>query len=90
MRQTSCARVVRAGLLLPRDGHTVTLWNRDCGAMNTDTNLYGSHPLLIELRPDGSAHGIFVASSNGLEAHLQADRTTFRCAAPLPACAQPH
>eukprot|EP00892_Ulva_mutabilis_P001883 jgi/Ulvmu1/11696/UM008_0106.1 len=66
------------GLFLPRDGHKIVLWNRDFAAVNTDSNLYGSHPLLLELRPDGTAHGMFVVSSNGLEAELAPDRTTFR------------
>lgn len=76
-------RAMHAGLFLPRDGHRVVLWNRDAAAANTDTNLYGSHPLLLEVRPGGAAHGFFVASSNGLEAHLQPDRTTIRSALSL-------
>ena len=66
-----------------RDGRTVTLWNRDFGAQNTDTNLYGSHPVLIELRSDGSAHGLFVASSNGMDVVLGPESVSFKCASRL-------
>lgn len=67
-----------AGVFLQRDGRTVTLWNRDVAAMNTDTNLYVSHPFLLELRANGEAHGFFVANSNGMDVQLDADMVTFR------------
>jgi hypothetical protein len=66
------------GLFLPRDGHKITLWNVDYGAMNTDKNLYGSHPFLLEVAADGTAHGVFIASSSGLEVTLDPEATTFR------------
>jgi Galactose mutarotase-like len=71
---------IHAGVFLKRDGRKVTLWNRDFAAMNTDTNLYGSHPFLLELRADGTANGLFVANSNGMDVQLDKDSVTFRCA----------
>lgn len=69
-------------MFLPRDGHKITLWNADYGAMNSDRNLYGSHPLLLQMASSGTAHGMFLASSNALEATLNPQDTTFRCGQP--------
>ena len=37
------------GLLLPRDGSTITLWARDMPSANPHANLYGSHPFYLQL-----------------------------------------
>lgn len=37
------------GLLLPRDGTTITLWARDMPSANPYANLYGSHPFYLQL-----------------------------------------
>jgi hypothetical protein len=37
------------GLLLPRNGTVLTLWNRDLRAANHGINLYGSHPFYMQV-----------------------------------------
>ena len=44
-------RTSSTGLELPRDGVPLALWNRDSQASDPDQNVYGSHPILIEVRP---------------------------------------
>ena len=39
-----------AGLPLRRDGIPLALWNRDHQAALPDQNVYGSHPILIDVR----------------------------------------
>lgn len=38
------------GLPLRRDGIPLALWNRDHQAALPDQNVYGSHPILIDVR----------------------------------------
>jgi alpha-glucosidase (family GH31 glycosyl hydrolase) len=40
---------LRTGLLLPRDGHIITLWARDMAAAMTDWNLYSAHPFYLQV-----------------------------------------
>lgn len=44
-------RTASMGLRLQRGGSALPLWNHDTLAANADTNLYGSHPFVMELRP---------------------------------------
>lgn len=72
-----------SGLMLPRNGKVITLWNRDSPAAGpTDVNLYGSHPFFMELRQAGAgqalAHGVFLLNSNGMDVELRPDHLTFR------------
>lgn len=39
-----------AGLRLQRKGQPITLWARDQPATSPDVNLYGSHPILYDVR----------------------------------------
>ena len=48
---------------------TYTLYAADHGN-NVDTNLYGSHPLYLEMR-NGSAHGVFLLNSNAMDVQLE-------------------
>jgi len=41
------------GLLLPRDGRIITLYNRDLPAAVPYANLYGSHPFLMQVNKGG-------------------------------------
>ncbi|KAL0046727.1 hypothetical protein WJX82_008470 [Trebouxia sp. C0006] len=55
------------GLRLQRAGRPLAMWNHDTLSANADTNLYGSHPFVLEVRPDGSSHGILMLNSNAME-----------------------
>lgn len=37
------------GLLLPRNGHTMTLWSRDKSAAYVNANLYGTHSFYLQV-----------------------------------------
>jgi alpha-glucosidase len=50
----------------PTDNYTRTLWNTGIPFLPTNTNLYGSHPIYLEMR-EGQAHGVFLANSNGMD-----------------------
>jgi alpha-D-xyloside xylohydrolase len=66
-----------AGLPLHRDGRPLALWNRDCTDY-PDLNLYGSHPFLLEVRPDGRSHGVLLWNSNAMDAVLTNESASFR------------
>jgi hypothetical protein len=40
---------LRTGLLLPRDGTVMTMWNRDLTPAAIGWNLYGSHPFYLQV-----------------------------------------
>ncbi|DBA69878.1 TPA: hypothetical protein ACH3X2_012378 [Trebouxia sp. C0005] len=54
------------------------MWNHDTLSANADTNLYGSHPFVLEVRPDGSSHGILMLNSNAMEVGLTEDTLSWR------------
>ena len=60
-------------------GEIRTLWNRDIAAEITDTNLYGSHPFILNVAPDnGTACGFFFLNSNGMDiSYLPSDELKF-------------
>ncbi len=43
-------RTSSTGIELRRDGIPLALWNRDSPAAAPDQNVYGSHPILLEIR----------------------------------------
>lgn len=47
---TSGESTKSAGLRLQRKGQPITLWARDQPASSADINLYGSHPILYDVR----------------------------------------
>ncbi|KAG1674695.1 hypothetical protein FOA52_007219 [Chlamydomonas sp. UWO 241] len=69
---------LRGGPLLMRDGQVITLWNADIPAATPDSNLYGSHPVYIEMRPDGQTHGVHLLNSNGMDIELRRKSVTYR------------
>eukprot|EP00884_Botryococcus_braunii_P005570 jgi/Botrbrau1/15013/Bobra.0018s0111.1 len=71
-------RTASAGLRLPRDGRPVALWARDFASAHPDENLYGSHPVLLEIRPDGRSQGLLLLSSNAMDAVLGPSSVSFR------------
>jgi len=66
------------GLKLRRDGRLVTLWNMDTSSAIEEVNLYGSHPLYLQINEDGSSHGVFLLNSNGMDVILDPGRLTYR------------
>lgn len=66
------------GLLLPRDGRPHTLWNHDSPAAYPGVNMYGSWPMLLDVRAGGLAHGILLMNSNGMDVTLSSDKLTYR------------
>lgn len=43
------------------------LWNRDAYGTPEGTNLYGSHPVYFDHRGENGTHGVFLASSQGMD-----------------------
>lgn len=54
-------------------GYKRSFWNRDAGGVPYRQNLYGSHPIYFEHRLGGT-HGVFLASSNGMDINLNEDK----------------
>ena len=44
-------RTASQGLSLQRTARPLAMWNHDTLSANADTNLYGSHPFILEVRP---------------------------------------
>ncbi|KAK3818343.1 MAG: glycosyl hydrolases family 31-domain-containing protein [Benniella sp.] len=67
------------GPLRRTPGTTTTLWARD-HPCKPDTNLYGCHPFFMQVLPSGSAHGVFLLSSNGMDIVFspEGDRLTYK------------
>lgn len=54
------------------DNYKRTIYNVGDAFLPKNANLYGSHPIYLEMR-DGTAHGVYIASSNGMDIFI--DRT---------------
>ena len=53
---------------------TRTMWARDAYGIPRGTNLYSSHPVYFEHRPNGGGtHAVFLLSSSGMDVKLRAD-----------------
>ncbi|KAF9434647.1 hypothetical protein BGZ76_007668 [Entomortierella beljakovae] len=58
-------------------GTRQALWSRDA-ATPVDENLYGSHPFYLEMRGNGTAHGVFLRSSNGMDVIMTPGKLTYK------------
>ena len=43
------------------------LWNRDAYGTPPGSNLYGAHPIYFDHRGENGTHGVFLASSEGMD-----------------------
>lgn len=66
------------GIRIQPDGRPHTMWNHDSPAAWPGPNMYGSWPILLEVRPDGSSHGVLLLNSNGMDVSLTNDTLTYR------------
>ncbi|GBG59055.1 hypothetical protein CBR_g24401 [Chara braunii] len=57
---------------------THTLWAADISSCNANMNLYGVHPYYLDLRKDGSAHGVLLFNSNGMDVQVNEDSIQYR------------
>ena len=55
-----------------------TLWNSDISNLNTNLDLYGSHPFYLDVRLGGVAHGVLLLNSNGLDVRYGGYFLTYR------------
>ncbi|GAB2226585.1 hypothetical protein Droror1_Dr00022396 [Drosera rotundifolia] len=65
--------------LYPNDPYT--LWTTDQSAINLNMDLYGSHPVYMDLRNvDGvpSAHGVLLLNSNGMDVFYRGSSLTYK------------
>lgn len=56
-------------LPITEEGYVRTLWNRDAYGVPARTNLYGSHPIIVNQKvgENPSASGVFLLNSNGMD-----------------------
>ncbi|KAG6579196.1 Alpha-xylosidase 1, partial [Cucurbita argyrosperma subsp. sororia] len=65
--------------LYPNDPYT--LYTTDVSAINPNTDLYGSHPVYMELRNGGgkaSAHAVLLLNSNGMDVFYRGKSLTYK------------
>ncbi|GFP85341.1 alpha-xylosidase 1 [Phtheirospermum japonicum] len=65
--------------LHPNDPYT--LYTTDISAINLNADLYGSHPVYMDLRNHGgeaSAHGVLLLNSNGMDVLYRGDCLTYK------------
>eukprot|EP00197_Chlamydomonas_leiostraca_P010624 CAMPEP_0202870766 /NCGR_PEP_ID=MMETSP1391-20130828/16729_1 /ASSEMBLY_ACC=CAM_ASM_000867 /TAXON_ID=1034604 /ORGANISM="Chlamydomonas leiostraca, Strain SAG 11-49" /LENGTH=1290 /DNA_ID=CAMNT_0049551399 /DNA_START=24 /DNA_END=3896 /DNA_ORIENTATION=- len=66
------------GWRLVRDGRAVTLWAADAFSGTPGHNVYSAHPFLMEVRDDGSSHGVMLMNSNAMDVLLQPETISYR------------
>jgi alpha-glucosidase len=57
--------------------YTRTLWNRDAYGTPPGSNLYGSHPVYLDHRGENGTHGVFLASSQGMDVKIDDSEGTY-------------
>jgi len=65
--------------LYPNDPYT--LYTTDVAAINLNTDLYGSHPVYMDLRNEGgksNAHGVLLLNSNGMDVFYKGKSLTYK------------
>ncbi|XP_051150432.1 alpha-xylosidase 1-like [Andrographis paniculata] len=65
--------------LYPNDPYT--LYTTDISAINLNSDLYGSHPVYMDLRNNGlkaSAHAVLLLNSNGMDVFYRGDSFTYK------------
>ncbi|KAF3431860.1 hypothetical protein FNV43_RR26596 [Rhamnella rubrinervis] len=65
--------------LYPNDPYT--LYTTDVSAININTDLYGSHPVYMDLRNVGGkpyAHGVLLLNSNGMDVFYRGNSLTYK------------
>ncbi|PON95919.1 Glycoside hydrolase [Trema orientale] len=65
--------------LYPNDPYT--LYTTDVSAINLNTDLYGSHPVYMDLRNVGGkayAHGVLLLNSNGMDVFYRGNSLTYK------------
>ncbi|KAF8033097.1 hypothetical protein BT93_D1864 [Corymbia citriodora subsp. variegata] len=65
--------------LYPNDPYT--LYTMDISAINLNTDLYGAHPVYMDLRNVGgkaSAHGVLLLNSNGMDVFYRGTSLTYK------------
>ncbi|KAF2098633.1 putative sucrase-isomaltase [Rhizodiscina lignyota] len=53
----------------PTQNYSRTFWNVGDSFLPEGSNLYGAHPIYIEMR-DGKAHGVFLGNSDGMDVKI--------------------
>lgn len=67
-----------------RPNEPYTLYTTDISAINLNADLYGSHPVYMELRNGeeeggaASAHGVLLLNSNGMDVFYRGDSLTYK------------
>lgn len=65
-------------LRLPTSNYTRTMWNRDAGGVPLNSNLYGTHPVYYEHRPESdNTHAVFLLNSNGMDIKVNKDSSQY-------------
>ncbi|EOA33498.1 hypothetical protein CARUB_v10019747mg [Capsella rubella] len=65
--------------LVPNEPYT--LYTEDVSAINLNTDLYGSHPMYMDLRNVGGkayAHAVLLLNSNGMDVFYRGDSLTYK------------
>lgn len=65
--------------LYPNDPYT--LYTTDISAINLNADLYGAHPVYMDLRNDGGqarAHAVLLLNSNGMDVFYRGDSLTYK------------